>query len=649
MNQAYVCPICKNDFRIENGTYNCSNCKKSYSSQDNFINFIPNDTFYAGEVPKAEMDELLNNIDEIGFHSSLNLFFKKFPRLRPYITDKKRADWVYNVIGNERKNCLDIGSGLGNISENLSFIFENVYSIEAVAERIEFQKRRFKNSGRSNIHVSRGNVLSLPFRDNYFDFIVCNGVLEWIGMMNTEQNPRETQLLFLHELKRVLNENGKIYVGIENRLGVNFILGDKDHSGIPYTSLLPRFLANYVVKKYGNSGGIYGDSTIEKKEERGYFTYTYTISGYKSLFKDAGLKVKPFWVFPSYNQPYFSGDLNDKAGIKGFINFTRNTQSNSILLNGRTKTAISAAGITSKSILKFVVSVLTPSFLFYCGKDDIRLPIYDYLTKQTALTSITTMCEGDDIKYLLYDKKGNLKKIVHMKRDLKLLPDKIQIHNKTDPGDLPVVSEKIWMEDWIAGRKIDPLNMKEVKMSLHWLLKFQNSSKTELMTTDLLRNETNALRNGIRSILERDISKYMKTIDEYENYLMNKNIEFTPEHGDYYFGNILIDKTNNIHVIDWAYFRKKGDPFFDPIFFIIQIIIHFKRQNPNITLKEIMDKDEIKEFKTILDSHFGLELNFKLLILFNLVRFINRIILKKGLFEKELLDYYDLFDDIINT
>lgn len=649
MNQAYVCPICKNDFRIENGTYNCTNCKKSYSSQDNFIDFIPNDNFYAGEVPRDEMIELLKNIDGVGFQSGLNLFFKKFPRLRPYITDKKRADWVYNILGNERKNCLDIGSGLGNISENLSILFDNVYSIEAVAERIEFQKRRFKNSGRSNIHISKGNVFSLPFRDNYFDFIVCNGVLEWIGMMNTDRNPRETQILFLRELKRVLNDKGKIYVGIENRTGINLILGDKDHSGIRYTSLLPRFLANYVVKKYGFSGGIYGDSTIEKKEERGYFTYTYTLSGYASLFKDANLKMRPFWVFPSYNQPYFSGDLNDKAGIKGFINFTINTQSKSILLNGRTKTAISAAGRTSQSLLKFFVGLLTPSFLFYCGKDNISLPIYDYLSKQTSFTSITTLCEGDDIKYLLYDNKGDLKKIVHMRRDIKYFPDKIRILNKTDPTDLPMGSEKIWMEEWIAGRKIDPFNVNEVKMSIQWLLDFQNSSEGGPMTSNFIRNETKDLRNGIRSIIERDISKYMDIIDEYENYLLNKNIGSTSEHGDYFFGNILIDKKNKIHVIDWAYFRKSGDPFFDPIFFIIQIIIHFKRQNSSKTLKHIMDEDEIQDLKSILERHFGTELNFKLLILYNILRFINRIIMKKGIFEKELIDYYDVFDDIFNS
>ena len=646
MNHPYVCPVCKNDFAIENNYYFCSHCKVSYSLHDNYVDFISETTFYAGEVPKTDMHELINNIDKIGFYPGLNLFFKKFPHLRGYITDRKRADWVYNVLGTERKNCLDIGSGLGNISENLSHLFESVYSFEAVKERIEFQKRRFLNSKRFNIYISRGNALELPFKDNYFDFIACNGVLEWMGMMNTEQNPREVQLAFLSELKRVLKDNGKIYIGIENRSGLNLILGDRDHSGLPYTSLMPRFLANYVVRKYGNLGGIYGDSTANKKEEHGYFTFTYTIFGYKSLFKKAGLRVKSFWVYPAYNQPYFSGDLEDKTGIKGFVS-TVNTEPNFLLLStARVKAAISIASKINKSILQFVLSILTPSFLFYCGKNDIRLPIFEYLSNQTSLKSVTSLSGGDEIKYLLYDEKGQLRKIVHLKRDFKDFPKKIYLHDKTDPSNLPSLNEKIWAEDWIPGRNLDPLNINEVKRALEWIFKFQNSSLQDLITKEFLEIETGKLRVGIMSNKHRDNSQYMTIIDKYESYVLNKGISIRPEHGDYYYGNILIDNLNGIRVIDWAYYRKRGDPFFDPIFFIAQIVIHHRKHYPSDSLTQILNKKEIQELKILLNNHFGFELDFQLLMAYSFVRFIDRIITKKGVFEKELEEYYEFIDDL---
>jgi SAM-dependent methyltransferase len=648
MIQAYVCPKCKHDLGIEeNGSYYCSNCAISYKLNDNYVDFIPDIAFYAGEVPKVDMELLINNIDTVGFYSALNLFFKKFPHLRYYITNKRRVDWIYNILGSERKNCLDIGSGLGNISENLSFIFENVYSYEAVRERIEFQKRRFKNSKRSNIYISRGNALSLPFKDNYFDLIVCNGVLEWIGMMNTEQNPRKTQLEFLCELKRVLKEDGKIYIGIENRLGLNLILGAKDHSGIRYTSLMPRFMASFFVKKYGKSGGIYGDSTSKKNEERGYFTYTYTIFGYTSLFKDAGLKLRSFWVFPSYNQPYLMGRLEDKMAIKGFLDNALKIYSHPMLSNFIVKAMFSVGSKINKSILHFVISLLTPSFLFYCSKTDINLPIFEYLSNQTTLTSITLMSYGENLKYLMYDNTGKVKKIVHMKRDLDYLPEKINQYDKTKPDDLPPISEKIWMEDWIPGRIVDPNNFNEIKLAIEWLIKFQNASQMDPTSREFLVNQIDGLRNSINSITDRDVSKYIIIIDDYERYLIDKKIRITPEHGDYFYGNILIDSAHNLNIIDWVYYRKRGDPFFDPIFFITQLIVYYKRRYPSYALKNIMIKNEIKELKSILDTHFGLELDFKLLILYNLLRFINRIISKKGLLENELVVYYDLVDEII--
>ena len=203
MFQDFICPSCRSSLFEKDTALICKQCNLLYSRSNGFTNFIPKEDFYAGEVPQSEMKDLLNNIDTIGFDPALEEFFHKFPHLRSYVIDKKRADWVYHVIGNDYKNCLDIGSGLGNISERLSYLYDKVYSLEAVIERIEFQKRRYNNSRRSNINICRSNALKLPFEDNFFDLIVCNGVLEWIGMMNTNQEPRKAQQLFLQEMKRV--------------------------------------------------------------------------------------------------------------------------------------------------------------------------------------------------------------------------------------------------------------------------------------------------------------------------------------------------------------------------------------------------------------------------------------------------------------
>lgn len=645
MSELYACPNCKKNLSITNNEYNCFNCNLFYGTDLGYLDFIPETDFYAGEVPKKEMIELINNIDRFGFNPSLDIFFKKYPHLRWYLFDKKRSDWIYNTIGKPKVACLDIGSGLGNISENLSRLFDHVYSVEAVKERIEFQRRRFRESNRSNIHISRVNVLNLPFKDKSFDFIVCNGVLEWIGMMNTKLSPRLSQINFLTELKRVLKDNGIIYIGIENRFGLPFLLGEVDHSGLKYTSIMPRFIANYVVKKHGNSGGIYGDTQIKKKEERGYFTYTYTSLGYKSLFREVGFRTNTFWTFPSYNQPYFNGNLDDKIALKGFINYISNANSNLKQANLKTKMALLIAKKINKSALKFFVSLLLPSFLFYCGKEDFELPILKYIMQQTGLTSYTSLSDGEHIKYLLYEKHSIPKKIVYMKRDIKNLPDKILEHNKTDPMDLPHPSENIWVENWIHGRKINPSNIDEVLMAFTWLTNFQQRNEKEIMNSEFFEMESNKFKDNISSIEQLLEPRYIKIVDDYIIYLKINKIKINSEHGDFWYGNVIVDNYNKINIIDWETFRERGDPFFDYVFFIILLIVNF-RDHRFEHINEILNKKEIIKLKSFLDERFGFDVDLRLLITYNLLRFIVKRHNKYGQFDKELSKYYVLLEEL---
>jgi SAM-dependent methyltransferase len=280
-----------------------------------------------------------------------------------------------------------------------------------VRERIEFQKRRFKNSNVSNVTIVRGNALELPFPDNYFDLVVCNGVLEWVGTMNTDRPPREVQLSFLREVKRVLSDKGCLYIGIENRLGLGYMLGQPDHSGLRYTSLIPRSMANFLVKRYGRSGGMYRDTSKRenKKEWRGYRTYTYSIKGYNSLFREAGFKFKSYWAFPSYNKPLYSARLNDRAALKGFVQYI------GPLI--RFKKLLSIIGKFDSRILSLIANAITPCFLFYCYKNEIQESIDDIITDAAQLRSYCTIGDAHNIRYLLYDDTdGTPSKVAQVRR-----------------------------------------------------------------------------------------------------------------------------------------------------------------------------------------------------------------------------------------
>src|SRR6476660_5233296 len=132
MNTILICPNCRDLLDEETDYYICNNCNRNYTTKDNYVDFIPDIDFYAGEVPQFEMKELINTIDNTDFDAALRIFLDKFPFLYQYITDNKRADWVYHCLGKNNSRCLDIGSGLGNISERLSYLYDEVYSVEPV-------------------------------------------------------------------------------------------------------------------------------------------------------------------------------------------------------------------------------------------------------------------------------------------------------------------------------------------------------------------------------------------------------------------------------------------------------------------------------------------------------------------------------------
>jgi ubiquinone/menaquinone biosynthesis C-methylase UbiE len=394
------------------------------------------------------MRKLIEEIDSLGFAEGLRRLYVDYPDLRDYIEGERRGDWIchcFSSRNNNNRRSLDIGSGLGNLSEMLSHHYDEVYSLEAVRERIEFQKRRFKNSGVNNVTIVRGNAIELPFPDDYFDLVVCNGVLEWVGIMNTDRPPREVQLSFLREVKRVLSDKGCLYIGIENRFNLGYMLGAPDHSGLRYTSLIPRSVANFLVKRYGRSGGMCRDTSSKenKKEWRGYRTYTYSIKGYNSLFREAGFKFKSYWAIPSYNHPMFSARLNDRVALKGFVQYFGPR-------SRRFKRLLSIIEKFDSRILSLIANAMAPSFLFYCYKNEIQESIDDIITDAAQLRSYCTTGDAHNIRYLLYDDTdGTPSKVAQVRRYSNEIPQVIPYYNKKEAPSAKQPQERIWFEDWI--------------------------------------------------------------------------------------------------------------------------------------------------------------------------------------------------------
>lgn len=76
------------------------------------------------------------------------------------------------------KMILDLGCGSGRFTIALALAgAERVHGIDLGKKSIIEAARIAKSAGINNITFEAGDILDLPYRDNQFDFIYCNGVL----------------------------------------------------------------------------------------------------------------------------------------------------------------------------------------------------------------------------------------------------------------------------------------------------------------------------------------------------------------------------------------------------------------------------------------------------------------------------------------
>lgn len=100
------------------------------------------------------------------------------------------------------KNVLDLGCGDGRNMGLLSNLGMNIYGTEITKEISEAVKLRMENLGiKADIRVGRNN--SLPFEDQFFDYIVASASVYYVDSGTTFQDN-------MREIQRVLKPGGHI-------------------------------------------------------------------------------------------------------------------------------------------------------------------------------------------------------------------------------------------------------------------------------------------------------------------------------------------------------------------------------------------------------------------------------------------------------
>ena len=270
------------------------------------IPIIRNDNdFYYELFPRDRMRDLLARTQTEGWQSALAEELaretdEKASDISQLYLDEQRAAFKVLFPGSSRGRILDLGCGSGSTAIALGRWCREVVACDLTYERVAFLAKRVRESGPPGVRViCAGDTRPLPFPDQSFDGVVLNGVLEWSAGMGTRP-VREAQIEFLKEVRRILRPGGHLYIGIENRLGYRYFLGEpEDHTGVPYAALVPRWLADLLVRRANGHT---------------YRTYTYSVAGYRRLLRQTGFGEARFYAtIPDYRKFDELVSLDDRS------------------------------------------------------------------------------------------------------------------------------------------------------------------------------------------------------------------------------------------------------------------------------------------------------------------------------------------------
>lgn len=160
-------------------------------------------------------------------------------------TDSRFGNWaVLYHLSRQRENIvapmnikstdtvLEIGAGMGAVTGALAQKAKKVTCVDLSKRRSLVNAYRHKDC--DNIEILVGNFESVEFTEKY-EVITLIGVLEYAGYYVDDINADES---FLEKIKNLLKPGGKLYIAIENRLGMKYFAGyNEDHLAKPFVGI----------------------------------------------------------------------------------------------------------------------------------------------------------------------------------------------------------------------------------------------------------------------------------------------------------------------------------------------------------------------------------------------------------------------------
>jgi len=172
------------------------------------------------EYNKKKAEEFWTNrvkeVDELRAVLSYNA-----PRYVNEAYDKWEISTLLKSLGKvKNKKILDIACGVGRVTIPLLELGAYVYALDNSKKMLDItNKKAIKKNLAKNLKLIKSSADEIGFNNNFFDVIVCVGLLEHL--------PSELKVKVLEEIIRMLKPKSASYLIINNK---NSIFLNKNHS-----------------------------------------------------------------------------------------------------------------------------------------------------------------------------------------------------------------------------------------------------------------------------------------------------------------------------------------------------------------------------------------------------------------------------------
>jgi hypothetical protein len=485
---------------------------------------------------KENMKQFLSKCDEIGFENAYNKFIKENPDYKNKflrIFFNQSIDSIFHGFTKNNQRCLYLSSEFDIGLETLSNIYNQI-CFSGKNEIKQMIENRLKFSEKENIILSK-NLHEIFDSKKTFDLIYSQNLLKFLENINLKNHNIHE---FFEQVFNSINTNGCFCFGVK---------------------------FNDLLKNFNNEIPITKNTTKEIQLEE-----------MKKMVTSKGFKVDIYWVLPSIEKPYYSSNILNQIPlvwyVKNLYQFVKEGK-----LSIKQKAISILKGKMGEKIIKAEMKTRLNQFIFCCYKNDTKSSLENLIEKETGVEDILMISRSKKINFITFKNKKP-DKIIKFSKYGNIFPTKIKNVNRT-LQNLRNPTDRVWMEDWFDGTKLNLSNEKEILLAVDWLIDFQKNTQGKILSREKIQKDIEEIRNKLHSIDLGSEKIVEKWLNDYNEFITKNKIFQTSVHGDFWIDNILITKNNKINVIDWELYLDNGNPFIDLMKFMMGWLMKSDKKN----------------------------------------------------------------------